>query len=90
MRRSGFSRTISGIPQTPTGALDNANGIRYFVAGTGGTGHNGFVTPMPNSQVRNGTAFGVLKFTLHANSYDWQFVPVAGQTFTDTGTTTCH
>jgi hypothetical protein len=32
----------------------------------------------------------VLKFTLHSNSYEWQFVPVAGQSFTDNGTTACH
>jgi hypothetical protein len=28
--------------------------------------------------------------TLHQSSFDWQFVPVAGQTFTDSGTQTCH
>jgi acid phosphatase type 7 len=27
---------------------------------------------------------------VRATSYDWQFVPVAGQTFTDSGTTACH
>jgi len=32
----------------------------------------------------------VLKLTLHASSYDWQFVPVAGQTFTDSGSGSCH
>lgn len=77
-------------PQNPTGVRDDTNGVRAFVAGMGGASHNGFVTPMPNSEVRNGTAYGVLKFTLHSNSYDWQFVPVAGQTFTDSGSTGCH
>ena len=33
-------------------------------------------------------ALGVLKLSLHAGSYDWQFVPVAGKTFTDSGTGT--
>jgi len=32
----------------------------------------------------------VLKLTLHASSYDWQFVPVAGKTFTDAGTGAVH
>jgi acid phosphatase type 7 len=32
----------------------------------------------------------VLKMTLHDGSYDWQFVPVAGKTFTDKGTGYCH
>jgi len=34
--------------------------------------------------------YGVLKLTLRPTSYDWQFVPIAGQTFTDSGTTACH
>jgi hypothetical protein len=28
--------------------------------------------------------------TLHPGSYDWQFIPVAGSTFTDSGSATCH
>jgi hypothetical protein len=34
--------------------------------------------------------FGVLKLTLHADSYDWEFIPEAGKTSTDQGTTACH
>jgi hypothetical protein len=75
--------------QNPQGQADS-NGIREFVAGTGGRSHYGFTTPKANSQVRNADTFGVLKMTLHPSSYDWQFVPIAGQTFTDSGTTTCH
>jgi hypothetical protein len=44
----------------------------------------------PNSQVRNNTTYGVLKLTLHSSSYEWRFVPIAGKTFTDSGTTACH
>jgi hypothetical protein len=40
--------------------------------------------------VRNGSTYGVLKLTLHETSYDWQFVPIAGQTFTDSGTASVH
>jgi len=78
-------------PQTPTGAADPQSGIREFVAGTGGSesGYN-FGTPLPNSEVRNSTTFGVLKLTLDSASYSWQFVPVAGKTFTDAGTAPCH
>ncbi len=36
------------------------------------------------------STFGVLKLTLHPGSYDWTFVPVAGATFTDSGTAACH
>ena len=77
-------------PMTATGAVDTAQGIRSFVAGTGGRSHYAFGTPITGSEVRNGTTFGVLKLTLHASSYDWQFLPVAGGTFTDSGTGVCH
>jgi len=77
-------------PQTPSGALDTVRGIREFVAGMGGRSHYTFGTIQPNSEVRNSDTYGVLKLTLHANSYDWQFVPQAGMTFTDSGTNNCH
>ena len=67
------------------GGPDNACGMRAFIVGTGGIGFTGLGSGAPNSQVRNNTTFGVLKLTLHPTSYDWQFVPVAGQTFTDAG-----
>ena len=77
-------------PQTATGALDQANGVREFIVGTGGADHSSIATVAANSQVRNATTFGVLELTLHAGSYDWQFVPEAGKTFTDAGTQACH
>jgi len=77
-------------PQTPAGVADPARGIREFVAGTGGESHYPFGTPIANSEVRNSTTFGVLKLTLSAGAYSWAFVPVAGSTFTDSGSGTCH
>ena len=76
--------------QTPSGALDTSRGIREFVVGTGGVEHGGFGSVKANSQVRNADTYGVLKLTLNATSYSWKFVPVAGKTFTDSGTTNCH
>ena len=75
--------------QTPTGQA-NATGIREFVVGTGGAGQKLFGAVQPNSEVRHTGTYGVLKLTLHASSYDWQFLPVAGGAFTDAGTGTCH
>ena len=40
--------------------------------------------------MRNDTTFGIMKFTLHATSYDWVFLPIAGSTFTDSGTRAVH
>ncbi len=78
-------------PQDPNGNLDTAKGLREFVVGTGGESLAAFdATPAANSEVRNSTNHGVIQFTLHATSYDWQFIPVAGQTFTDSGTQACH
>jgi acid phosphatase type 7 len=77
-------------PQTPEAVADRARGIREFVVGTGGKSHRPFGPTKPNSELRDATAFGVLKLTLKANSYDWQFIPEAGKTFTDSGSGTCH
>jgi acid phosphatase type 7 len=78
-------------PQDPAGKLDPQRGIREFVVGTGGkNSHRSFASPKPNSEVRQADTFGVLKLTLHAESYDWQFVPEAGKTFTDSGSGKCH
>jgi acid phosphatase type 7 len=77
-------------PQDPNGQANPERGIREFVVGTGGARLASFGTVQPNSEVRNNTTFGVLKLTLHPTSYDWKFVPVAGKTFTDSGTTSCH
>jgi acid phosphatase type 7 len=76
-------------PQDPSQNPD-PNGIREFIVGTGGQEHEPFVAQAPNSEVFNSDTFGVLKLTLHASSYDWQFVPEAGGTFTDSGTASCH
>ncbi|MBL8958335.1 MAG: Ig-like domain-containing protein [Gemmatimonadetes bacterium] len=77
-------------PQTPSAVADPATGVRQFTVGTGGRAFYNLGTIQPNSQVRNNSTFGVLKLTLGAGSYAWQFIPVAGQTFTDSGTGTCH
>ncbi len=78
-------------PQTPTGLADPATGVRAFVVGTGGASLGGFKsTTMANSQVRERSTYGVLKLTLHSSSYDWQFIPIAGQSFTDSGSGSCH
>ncbi len=65
-------------------------GLREIVAGTGGVNHDGYVTRLPTSEVRNASTYGVLKLTLRSSSYSWQFIPVAGESFTDSGTTRCH
>jgi len=77
-------------PQNPDGGSDAARGIREFVVGTGGKNHRPVVLAKPNSESRNADAYGVLKLTLRAGAYDWQFVPEAGKTFADSGTAKCN
>ena len=77
-------------PQAPDGVVDPARGIRQFIVGTGGRGHDALVEPHPNVEIRDNTAFGVIKLTLRTDAYDWQFVPAEGATFTDSGTGSCH
>ncbi len=65
------------------GAADPACGMTSFIVGTGGTTLSAAGTPLATSIVINTTTWGVLKLTLHENSYDYEFIPVTGQTFTD-------
>jgi hypothetical protein len=43
----------------------------------------------PNSEVHGGD-WGVLKLTLLADRYEWEFVPVVGASFQDSGVSACH
>ncbi len=78
-------------PQSPTAVADPATGLREFIVGTGGLSVSNIGgTIRPNSEVRNSGAYGVLLLTLDTLNYSWQFLPIAGQVFTDAGTTACH
>jgi len=77
-------------PQAPNGDADPTAGIVEIVVGTGGRSHYGFPGILPNSLVRNGTTYGVLKLTLGDGRYAFEFVPVAGKTFSDSGSGSCH
>jgi hypothetical protein len=76
--------------QRPDGTADPDKGIREFVIGTGGKELRPFATAKANSEVRKSTVLGVLRLELKASSYTWRFMPVAGSSWTDTGTTACH
>jgi len=76
--------------QDPNGKADPEGCIREFVVGTGGRSHYSILGPIANSEVYNDETYGVLKLTLHPHSYEWEFVPVEGETFTDSGGARCH
>jgi hypothetical protein len=72
-----------------TGSLDEAKGIRTFNVGTGGESTEAMVAIAEHSEIRS-AAFGILKLTLSAESYSWEFVPAVAGEFSDNGTGSCH
>jgi len=74
------------------GVADPVRGIREFVVGTGGAAAEAWsvTPPLPNEEVWANPTWGVLKLTLYATTYTWEFVPIAGEAFTDSGSGTCH
>jgi 3',5'-cyclic AMP phosphodiesterase CpdA len=77
-------------PQDPEGRADPEEGIRQFVVGTGGRSLYQISQPIANTEVYNDDTYGVLELTLHPKRYDWEFVPVEGETFSDSGVARCH
>jgi hypothetical protein len=77
-------------PLDANGQPDAERGVRQFVVGTGGGSLYGFPTVLPGSEVRESRTYGVLVLTLYEDRYEWDFVPVAGSSFTDRGEGTCH
>jgi len=91
---SGHDHDYERFAPQNSNAQADPNGIRQFVVGTGGNGLRPFGDTAPNTEIRTSTAFGVLKLTLHATSYDWLFVRESGfedpaVPFSDSGTAIC-
>jgi hypothetical protein len=87
---NGHDHTYERFTQMNANGSAVRQGLREIVIGTGGAGLYGFGTILSTSQVRNSSTHGVLKLTLNATGYDWKFIPVAGKTFTDSGSTSCR
>ena len=78
------------VPVDAAGNPDADRGIREIVAGTGGAALRPFELDDPNSEVRDASTHGVLRLDLRPGAYDWEFIPVPGGAFTDSGSGTCH
>lgn len=74
----------------PDGDRNRERGIRQFVVGTGGADFRPFEDVHRHSVERQAHTFGVIRLDLHDTSYDWAFVPEAGETYSDTGSDKCH
>jgi Calcineurin-like phosphoesterase/PASTA domain len=77
-------------PLDPNGVVDLEWGVRNFVVGTGGASLYEFGVPFVGSEVRDNETHGVIKLVLRPASYEWEFVPEAGKTFTDSGAERCE
>ncbi|MFZ2095577.1 MAG: hypothetical protein WAV05_02955 [Anaerolineales bacterium] len=88
---NGYDHDYERIaPQDSTGLENATNGIREFVVGTGGKDLRSISSPIDHSEVQNDNTWGVLNLTLHPTGYDWKYIPVAGQTFVDSGSGHCQ
>lgn len=78
-------------PMDPLGDAD-PSGIRAFTVGTGGTSlstPDATIPVHPRSVVRNASTHGVLRLTLGAGNYTWQFLPTIAGANSDAGSGTC-
>lgn len=96
-REYGSELVVSGhdhayerfAPQDGDGSPD-PEGIRQFVVGIGGSDLRDFGIIKPNSEIRDNSTHGVILFRLFPDRYEWEFIPVEGGKFTDSGSEPCH
>jgi hypothetical protein len=89
------------MPLDPAGNPDPRKGLREFIIGTGGESLD---QPVKNAtsqyvEVSTGDYYGVMRLTLHRDSYDWDYesamkspsAPASeSASFSDTGSARCH
>jgi alkaline phosphatase len=75
-------------PMNPDGALD-PDGIRQFIAGTGGGVIRPTIRVAPGSEAIVDDQWGVLRLELSSESYAWSFLTVQGAE-RDAGSGLCH
>ena len=66
------------------------DGVRQFVAGTGGRSHYKFRSPKPTSKVRITRRDGVLRLQLIEQAYAWEFTSAPRGDVLDSGNGQCH
>ena len=88
---SGHNHDYERFPALNASGVPTSTGVREFVVGTGGKNHYGFGTaPAISGELRNDTAFGIVRLDLHPTSYEWRFLPAPSYTFTDSGAAACQ
>lgn len=77
-------------PKNADGKRDDTKGMRSFIIGTGGAKLTLLRFRSLDSEVVDNTTHGVLKLNLKQQGYEWEFLPVKKDGFTDTGASLCH
>lgn len=102
LREAGAELVLSGhdhdyerfAPQDAHGRFD-PQGVRQFVAGTGGAYPTPFLLPLANSETRDASRNGVLRLRLAPGRYDWEFLEATPPQLPnasppDHGSAACH
>jgi acid phosphatase type 7 len=77
-------------PLDARGRVDEENGVRQFVVGTGGGHFYELGDRIPGSEAAVEDTAGVLRMTLHPDGYDWAFLPVPANGDSDAGSAECR
>ena len=78
------------VPIDGNGQRNDQRGIRQFIVGTGGARLTSRLFSKPDSVVNDNSTHGILKLVLKDIGYEWEFLPVKQDGFTDSGATLCH
>jgi hypothetical protein len=76
-------------PMDADGDRDDRDGVVAIVAGMGGKSHYE-LGQIDNRVSANNDAYGVLRLTLYDDRYEGEFIPVEGETFTDSFSGMCR
>jgi len=77
-------------PMDAAGAYQS-QGMRQITVGTGGRSLYPFKAAIDaNSETRQNDTYGIMRLVLRPGAYEWEYVPQAGRTFIDSGTSSCH
>jgi len=87
---AGHNHDYERFPALDASGNPDPTGVQEFVVGTGGKNHYPFTAAAIADEIRDDTAFGILKLTLHPSSYDWNFLPAPGYSFSDAGSMPCR
>jgi acid phosphatase type 7 len=87
---NGHDHTYQRFQPLDASGLPDTTAPTELIVGTGGEDLMSAPSKTSRMVIGDNKTFGVLKLQLHANGYDAQFLPIAGQTFSDSFSGTCQ